>query len=57
MSHLVAGDVLAMMGELGGEASKRTLVYPDAEALDDLAGHQAHRAQLPDDLRVQILKL
>ena len=41
VADVVAGDVLAVLDELDGEAAERALVVADAQALDDGAGLQA----------------
>ena len=38
VADVVAGDVLAVLDELDGEAAERALVVADAQALDDRAG-------------------
>src|SRR5439155_17016769 len=53
VARVVAGDVLAVLHELDGEALERTLVLADAQPLDDAAGLQAQRGGAVEDFRVQ----
>ena len=53
--EVVAGDVLAMLGELDGEALERAGVQAGQEALDDELGAQVEPGDLADDLGPQVL--
>ena len=46
MANLVAGRVLAMLGELDGKALERAAMHAGEKALDDLPGQQRQAAVL-----------
>ena len=52
--EIVAGDVLAVLGELDGEALKRAGVQAGEEALDDELGPQIEPGDLADDFGPQV---
>ena len=52
----IAGDVLAMIGELGAEAAQRTLVHADADPFDHFAGDQFEGADLLQGFRIKIAR-
>ena len=53
--EVVAGDVLAVFGELDAEALKRAGVQAGQKAFDDEAGAQVEPRHLADDVGSQIL--
>ena len=54
VADVVAGDVLAVLHELDGEAAERALVVADAQALDDGAGLQAQSLGAGEDVGLQV---
>jgi hypothetical protein len=46
VANFVAGIILAMLGELDGEALVRTLMHAGEKALDEVARHQGQMAVL-----------
>ena len=55
VAHVVAGDVLAVLGELHAETAERRAVEPRHEPLDDQARFQVEARDPLEDLRIQVL--
>jgi len=54
MPRVVAGHVLAMLGELHGIALIGAAVHSAERALDDIAGAELQIADLREDLRTKV---
>src|SRR5207249_10328718 len=54
VADLIAGIILAMLGELDGEALVRTLVDAGEEALDQLPGDHRQAAVLGQRCRIEV---